>query len=449
MAGASPEQTEAVRPQLTIDELTLNPDLPTPIYISSRVRFILLAAVGVLLILLAREAPSVPRLLLLGGTVALVLSFPVRLLSRWMERRIAILIVVVSLIAFVVLALAILIPFAVSEISQFGEGLPETLEDLQNLLRDILVDFRRRGWIEQDPDVIMENIQDTMFSRGQMLAETLLNNLVDTLTSTFNLLVTAFGVIFIATYLLVDIPRFRSTFIRSFAPAYRPDAERLWDTLGASLSRYLAGLSISIAFQGAAVTIGLYFLDIPYAVILGIWMSVTAILPYVGAFLGAIPAVLLALTISWQMAVATVVLYILVNQIDSNFVTPRVQGNALRVHPLLIFLSVIAGSQIAGGIGAVLAVPALAVLRVLGEFFWVRLRVRGHQEETLLAAMRNDLVTERIANQSATPEQTGRFVRRPALRYHPSRRPRPVSTNSRTVPRTRAQTKTGRRERPR
>jgi predicted PurR-regulated permease PerM len=416
----------------TIDELTLNPDLPTPIYISSRVRVILLVIVAILVVWIASEAPSVPRLILLGGTMALILSFPVRLLTRWISRRVAIAVVMITTIALVLLAIAIIIPFAATEVSKFAERLPDTLEDLQNLLRDVLVDFRARGWIEQDPDTIMNNIEDTMFARAQGIAEGLLANLVTTLTSTLNLFITAFGVIFISTYLLIDIPRFRTTFIRSFAPSYRPDAERLWDTLGASLSRYLAGLSISIAFQGLAVTIGLYLIGVPYAVILGIWMSATAILPYVGAFLGAIPAVLIALTISWKLALATVGLYILVNQVDGNFVTPRVQGNALRVHPLLIFLSVIAGGEIAGGFGAVLAVPTLAVIRVLGEFFWVRLRVRGHQEETLLAAMRNDLVSERIANQSATPESTRRFIRRQALHYHPAPKATSVRTNVRT-----------------
>jgi predicted PurR-regulated permease PerM len=429
---STPTATATPLPQITIDELTLNPDLPTPIYITSRTRLILLAAMGLVLVWFALNAPSVPRLLLLGGTLALILSFPVRLLTRWMPRGIAIIVVVTSTIALIALALGLIIPFAVSEISQFAEGLPDTLEDLENVLRDVLVDFRRRGWIEQNPDTILDNIEETMFAQGQVLAETLLDNLIVTLTSTFNLLITAFGMIFIATYLLVDIPRFRSTFVRSFAPGYRPDADRLWQTLGESLSRYLAGLTISIAIQGLLVALGLYVIGVPYAVIFGLWMSATAILPYVGAFIGAIPAVLVALTISWQMAVVTVLLYVAVNQIDSNFITPRIQGNALRVHPLLIFLAVIAGGEISGAFGAILAVPTLAVLRVLGEFFWVRLRVRGPQQDTLLSAMRNDLAMERLVHQSATPNGKRRFIRRQPLRYHPAAKPRPVRVNHRT-----------------
>jgi predicted PurR-regulated permease PerM len=133
--------------------------------------------------------------------------------------------------------------------------------------------------------------------------------------------------------------------------------------------------------QGVAVVLVLWLLGVPYGLVLGLWMSATALLPYIGSFLGAIPAILVALTVSPVTALLTAGAYFAINQIEGNFLTPRIQGHAVRVHPLLIFLAVIAGSQIAGILGALLAVPTLAVLRVLGEFFIVRLRVQGTSEE--------------------------------------------------------------------
>ncbi len=111
--------------------------------------------------------------------------------------------------------------------------------------------------------------------------------------------------------------------------------------------------------------IGLALLGVPYVLVLGLWTSVTAILPYIGAFLGAIPAILIALTISWETAAMVALLYVVINQLEGNLITPRIQGGVVRVHPLLIFVSVIGGSEIAGPLGAILAVPTLAVLRVL------------------------------------------------------------------------------------
>jgi len=118
-------------------------------------------------------------------------------------------------------------------------------------------------------------------------------------------------------------------------------------------------------------------------VLLGLWMTVTALVPYLGAFLGAIPAVVIALTISFPTAMLTAVVYLVINQIEGNFLTPRIQGQAVRVHPVLIFLAVIAGSQFAGILGVVLAVPTLAVLRVLADFFAARLRVESPKSTVL------------------------------------------------------------------
>lgn len=362
--------------------------VPTPIFISQRTRLILLAAIVAMVILLFREAPSIPRLLLIGSTVALILSFPVRLLEHWMPRGLAILIVMGSTVGMAIIGLILIIPFAIKEITGFVEQLPDIAESLEASFRDVLWKFRRRGWFDQNPDQVIEDAQGNLLDRGQTLTETLLNNALDTLTRSFTIAITSFGVIFIATYLLIDIPRFKEKFVHSFSPAYRPDAAQLWSTIGESLSRYLAGLMVSIFIQGAMATIGLMVLDVPYALVLGLWMSVTAILPYVGAFLGGIPAVLIALTISWQMAVTVAVLYVVINQVEGNLITPKIQGTAVRVHPLLIFVSVIGGSQIAGPLGAILAVPMLAVIRVFAEFLWVRLQVpqaQGH--DTVLVAL--------------------------------------------------------------
>jgi predicted PurR-regulated permease PerM len=363
--------------------------VPTPIYISQRTRFILLAALVIGVLWLFMEAPSVPRLLIIGATVALTLSFPVRLLQHWMPRGLAILIVVGSTVATAIIGLILIIPFAINEITGFVEQLPEIADTLEESAHGILMEFWRQGWIDQPPSTVIDDAEGNLLARVETLAGTLLNNALEALTRTLTIAITSFGVIFVATYLLVDIPRFKEKFISSFSPAYRPDATQLWSTIGESLSRYLAGLMVSIVIQGSMATISLVLLDVPYALVLGLWMSITAILPYVGAFLGGIPAVLIAFTISWEMAVIVTGVYILINQVEGNLITPKIQGSAVRVHPLLIFIAVIGGSQIAGVFGAIVAVPTLAVIRVCGEFLWTRLQVR-HGEDTVLVALGGD-----------------------------------------------------------
>jgi predicted PurR-regulated permease PerM len=378
---------------------------PTPIYISPRVRLILIIAAFVIIYLLASAAPGIPRLLMLGATLALILSFPVRMLSRWVSRGWAIAIAVGTTLLLVLLLLVLLVPFTISEVSDFIQELPELAEDAQNITRDVIVEMNERGWIRQNPDEIYDTIESTLIDRGEELVQTGLSAALNTLTQSINVLISAFGVFFIATYLLVDMPRFRQTFVNSFAHPYRRDAEHLRRKLGESLSRYHGGLQVSITLQGVMAGVGLWLIGIPFAAILGIWMAITAVLPYIGAFLGAIPAVFIAFTMSWKMGLVTILLYVVINQVEANFITPRIQGNAVRVHPLLIFIAVLLGSELGGAFGAIIAVPALAVTRVLAEFFWVRLRVRG-PHDTFLAAIGGETADGTPVLTVSEPDQT-------------------------------------------
>jgi predicted PurR-regulated permease PerM len=118
---------------------------------------------------------------------------------------------------------------------------------------------------------------------------------------------------------------------------------------------------------------------VPYALLLGVWVSLTSVIPTFGAWLGAVPAVLLAITQSATTAILTVLLYVFIQQVESNILTPRVQGQAAHVHPIIVLLTVIWTAQALGLLWSALAVPALVVIRVLFDFFRVRLRVRPAQ----------------------------------------------------------------------
>ncbi len=377
---------------------------PTPIYISHRVRLVIITVTVVALILLFRNLPVLLTTVLLGATLALILSFPVRFLQRYISRRASIAAVTLSLLMGVVLSLALIIPFLISEIGRFIEALPTTTETITRLATDVLQEAYERGWIDEQPDDVIANLRGGLLDTGQSIITSLLDDVLATLTSSVSMFISAFGVVFVAVYLLADIPKFRDSYLRLWAPDYRRDAEVLWETMGYSLSRYLGALVFSLFIQGSIAFLGLYLLGVPYALILGLVQTFTAILPYIGAFIAAVPAILMALTISWQTALAVAILYLAINQIEGNLITPNLQGNAVKVHPILIFIGVIGGSQLFGIMGAVLAVPAIAIMRVIFEFFWIRVRVQ-QDIPTLLAVMRNDTAGERFANQGSAEEQ--------------------------------------------
>ena len=230
--------------------------------------------------------------------------------------------------------------------------------------------------VSDDTDAVLDDIRQGVIERASIIAESLLDDILGAITQIFDIGIKAFGILFVAIYLLIDIRRIKATYVRLAPARYRRDATELWEGFGLSLSRYLGGLTISLTAQGVMSTIALWAIGVPYPLLLGLWVAMTAIIPYLGAFLGAIPAVLLAFYVSPTTGIMAIVLYIIIQQVESNLLTPRIQGQAVRVHPIIVLLTVIAATEIDGLRGAVFAVPMLAVVRVLFDFLSVRLRVQ-------------------------------------------------------------------------
>lgn len=333
----------------------------------------LLALLFVALILLMWFAPSVPVTLLGGFAAALVLSFPVRWLSRLMPRGLALLATFLILIGAVVFALFVLIPVLIDQLVSFVRELPELAREFRGLLVSVLQPLSDRGLLQGSPDEFMERLGQDLVDLAQRLAGQVLGSLVQFISGTFGLALSLFGVLFVAIYMLVNVRGLKSTYLRTAPKRYRRDAHELWDSFAFSLSRYLSGLAFVMLVQGALSAVALFLIGVPYALLLGAWVSLTAVIPYLGAWLGAAPAVVLGFTVSPTVGILTALLFLLIQQLEGNVLTPRIQGEAINLPSILIFLGVIAGGQLAGLLGVLFAVPTLAVLRVLSDFFRARL----------------------------------------------------------------------------
>jgi predicted PurR-regulated permease PerM len=346
---------------------------PTPIRISKRTRTALILAVLVLLGLVIWQVPTVLTTVVGGFALALALSFPVRWLSHLMPRGLAILLSFLLLVGIVVLAALFLVPLVVEQFAALVRAMPEIASTVGRHLSNTLDSLQDRGLLPSDPQQLISRARDDLVGAVRSAAGNVLGGAFGVITSTFSFAVTLFGVVFIAAYLLVDVRRFEAAFLSAVPHDYRRDAKTLWDAFGSSLSRYLGGLALVLAIQGAISAVGLLLLGVPYALVLGAWVSMTAVIPYLGAWIGAIPAVIVALTVSPTTALLTALLFLGIQQLEGNFLTPKIQGDTLRVHPVLVFLAVIVGGGLGGIAGVIVAVPTLAVLRVLFDFLRVRL----------------------------------------------------------------------------
>lgn len=357
------------------------PGAPTPIPISRRVRNVLVGVGLVALVLLVYASPSILTLVLGGASLALVLSFPVRLLSHVMPKWLAILLSFLAVIGTVVLGFAFVVPILIEQLGGFAASAPEIGARLQARLAGLLDWFARRGLLSTTPERALAEVERNVIGAVEAFARSLLGGLGTFVSSAVSTLLSVFGILFLAVYFLADARQIEAAALHATPRRYRRDVRDLWNAFRFTLSRYLGGLALSLAIQGALSSIALAILGVPYALLLGVWVAITALIPYLGAFLGAAPAVLLALTVSPTTALLTAGLFFIIQQLEGNVLTPRIQGQAVRVHPILVFLAVIAGGELFGLLGVIFAVPAVAVFRVLFDFFRARLTLAAGPRE--------------------------------------------------------------------
>lgn len=348
---------------------------PTPIPISRGMRnLIIIALVGALGLILWL-APIVLVVALGGFAIAMVLSVPVRYLSRIMPRVLAITLAFLILLAAFMAAAYVFVPLVISQIGALREAAPLLIDRLERLLVRGLAALGNAGFLERSPDEIAANLGDRLTTGLGTVTGNLLGDAMGWVIGTVSFTLTLFAALIVAAMLLASAREIKASYLRTVPPLYRFDARELWDDLAHALTRYLGGLGLVLLIQGALSAVALYLIGVPYPLALGAWVSITAVIPYIGAWIGAIPALLVALSVSPTALVLTALTFLAIQQVEGNFLTPRIQGQTIRVPSVIIFLAVVAGGALFGLLGVLFAVPMLAVLRVVFDFFRARLRV--------------------------------------------------------------------------
>jgi len=202
-------------------------------------------------------------------------------------------------------------------------------------------------------------------------------------------------IIVITVYMLLDAPRIGRLFA-SLWPA-GSGAEALGQRLERSLLRYTVGQTLASLVMGVSATIGLWVLGATgiwdagqeYAVLFGLFVAITEFAPSIGPVIGSIPPIVTALFDGIGPAIAVTLFFVLLHQIEGHIVIPKLMGAAIAVHPLLVIFGILAGAQIMGIGGILLALPLLAVGREIVEFLRERITLGRWPEpipEAVLAA---------------------------------------------------------------
>jgi len=190
-------------------------------------------------------------------------------------------------------------------------------------------------------------------------------------------------VIVVSIYMLLDFTKLERWIDRRFPP--QPGSVPLLPRMEHSLTSYVKGQALVSLIIGTSAGVGIWLLGalgwLPggerYALVFGAWVAITELIPYLGPWLGAIPPFIYALVVDPLSAVWVALLFLAIHQIEGHIVVPNVMGSALRLHPLLVIFGLLAGGEIYGLAGALLALPLLAAGRAMWEFFGERIQLES------------------------------------------------------------------------
>ncbi len=175
-----------------------------------------------------------------------------------------------------------------------------------------------------------------------------------------------------AYYIAANPAPLTNGLLSMFAARHRGDVVRVMGRLRAAWLAWLRGLVIAMLIIGlllyGALTL---FVGLHYALSFAVLSAMAEVVPYLGALVSGIPPVAYALTVSPGTAIAVLIIYIAVHQIEANFVSPIVMSRTVHLHPVVIALGVVAVGQVFGFLGLIIAVPILSTVMILGEELWV------------------------------------------------------------------------------
>src|SRR5437764_3002209 len=174
--------------------------------------------------------------------------------------------------------------------------------------------------------------------------------------------------------------------VRIFPP--HEASQTLLTRIERALASYVRGQVLLSLIIGTSAGLGMWLLGMlgwvpgadKYAVLFGAWVAVTELIPYLGPWLGALPPLIYALVVHPISALWVALLFLGIHQVEGHVVVPNVMGSALRLHPLLVIFGLLAGGEIYGLPGALVALPLLAAGRAIWEFFSERVELEPWQE---------------------------------------------------------------------
>ncbi|MDE4085798.1 AI-2E family transporter [Planococcus maritimus] len=313
-------------------------------------------------------------IIIIGGILFYIFRPIVKLLSKKMPRIVAILLIFILFIALIVGFSLWIGPLIFRQIQSLIENFPSIVRGVQNQSNRVLSSQWWSYIQEQDflpalnPDTIAANFRNTLTGIGSNILS-FTGVLVSALTS---LVV----VPFVLFFLLKDGDKLPASFLKLLPQDSRAEGAKILHDMDENLSAYIQGQAIVSLFVGVLSYITYLVLGVDYAIVLALVATFTNVIPYLGPIIGAVPAIVVAFFQEPILALWVLIGITIVQQVESNFISPNIMGKKLAVHPVTIIFLLYIGGNLAGLIGMILVIPTYAVGKAIVQNLYRLIRLR-------------------------------------------------------------------------
>ena len=277
-----------------------------------------------------------------------VIPVGTRRLPRWL----AILIIYAVIIGALVAILAIVIPPLVEQAEELWRNLPTKLAQAQ--------EFLTRVGIMRKPITLGEAVQQAPAAGGSAVS-----TIFSTVRNVFGGVFGIITILLLTFYMLVESREIFSFFVRLFPPKQRPRVAMISATVTSKVSAWLGGQLLLSLLIGLTSAIGLWAMGVPYFYVLALISAIGEMIPMIGPILAAIPAILVAATVSPGLAIGVAVFFIVQQQVENTVLVPKIMGRQVGLSAVTVIIALGMGGALLGVVGAILSVPTAAIVQVL------------------------------------------------------------------------------------
>ena len=283
------------------------------------------------------------------------------LLSKKAPKILVILVIFSIITALLIVVIFVLIPSLINQLTVLYNEVPNLFEEYQNLILSLkphLSNFINPANVEI---LIKEN-----FSEMQKNILGFSQNIIIYLSGAVSSI--TFGIVIIPLilfYLLRDMLIFKENLYSFVSKKNKEEFKEIFEKIDNIISGFIRGRLIICTIVGILIGLGLYLLNLKFALIIGIISGVLNFIPYLGPIVGLFLALIFAIGQPWWILLSILILFVFANQVEAMYLNPAILGKELGLHPLTVIFSMLVCGQILGILGVLIAVPLVAILKVL------------------------------------------------------------------------------------